>query len=80
MGQTLHLKKFGTLQPHQVKRIEYSDYTGIRFEGASKIINYIIERKDKGGVIGVDLMNSLNTLAGGDVFFIKYNKKSLNIH
>ena len=64
-----------TLQPHQVKRIEYSDYTGIRFEGASKIINYIIERKDKGGVIGVDLMNSLNTLAGGDVFFIKYNKK-----
>jgi hypothetical protein len=56
-----------TLQPHQVKRIEYSDYTGIRFEGASKVINYIIERKDKGGVIGVDLMNSLNTLAGDDV-------------
>lgn len=63
-----------TLQPRQIRRVEYSDYTGIRYGEASKIINYIVTRDDKGGVIGVDLMNSLNILAGGDVFFAKFNK------
>lgn len=63
-----------TLQPDQIKRIEYSDYAGIRYGYASKIINFIVARDSKGGVIGIDLMNSLNTLAGGDVFFAKFNK------
>lgn len=63
-----------TLQPHQIRRVEYSDYAGIRYGEASKIVNYIVSRDNKGGVIGVDLMNSLNILAGGDVFFAKFNK------
>lgn len=63
-----------TLQPCQIKRVEYSDYAGIRYGEASKIVNYIVTRDDKGGVIGVDLMNSLNIFAGGDVFFAKFNK------
>ena len=63
-----------TLQPRQIRRVEYSDYAGIRYGEASKIVNYIVTRDDKGGVIGVDLMNSLNILAGGDVFFAKFNK------
>ena len=63
-----------TLQPRQIKRIEYSDYAGIRYGHASKVINYVVVRDDKGGVVGVDLMNSLNILAGGDVFFAKFNK------
>lgn len=63
-----------TLQPHQIKRVEYSDYAGVRYGGASKIVNYIVIRDNKGGIIGMDLMNSLNILAGGDVYFSKYNK------
>lgn len=63
-----------TLQPRQIRRIEYSDYAGIRYGEASKIVNYIVTRDDKGGIIGMDLMNSLNILAGGDVFFAKFNK------
>ena len=63
-----------TLQPHQIRWVEYSDYVGIRYGEASKIVNYIVTRDDKGGVIGVDLMNSLNILAGGDVLFAKFNK------
>jgi len=63
-----------TLQPRQIRRVEYSDYAGIRYGEASKIVNYIVSRDNKGGVIGVDLMNSLNILAGGDVFFAKFNK------
>jgi hypothetical protein len=63
-----------TLQPRQIRRVEYSDYAGIRYREASKIVNYIVTKDNKGGVIGVDLMNSLNILAGGDVFFTKFNK------
>lgn len=63
-----------TLQPRQIRRVEYSDYAGIRYGEASKIVNYIVTRDNMGGVIGVDLMNSLNILAGGDVFFAKFNK------
>lgn len=63
-----------TLRPHQIKRVEYSDYAGIRYGHASKIINYIVTRDDRGGVIGVDLMNSLNLFSGGDVFFVKLNR------
>ena len=63
-----------TLQPRQIRRVEYSDYAGIRYGEASKIVNYIVTRDNRGGVIGVDLMNSLNILAGGDVFFAKFNK------
>lgn len=63
-----------TLQPRQIRRVEYSDYTGIRYGEASKIVNYIVTRDDRGGVIGVDLMNSLDILAGGDVLFAKFNK------
>ena len=63
-----------TLQPRQIRRIEYSDYAGIRYDEASKIINYIVTRDDRGGIVGVDLMNSLNILAGGDVLFAKFNK------
>lgn len=68
-----------TLQPRQIKRIEYSDYAGIRYGHASKVINYVVVRDDKGGVVGVDLMNSLNILAGGDVFFAKFNKGKRNM-
>ena len=39
-----------------------------------KSLIFIVIRDDKGGVIGVDLMNSLNILAGGDVLFAKFNK------
>jgi hypothetical protein len=63
-----------TLQPRQIRRVEYLDYAGVRYGEASKIVNYVVTRDDKGGVIGVDLMNSLNILAGGDVFFAKFNK------
>ena len=63
-----------TLQPRQIRRVEYSDYAGIRYGEASKIVNYIVTRDNMGGVIGVDLMNSLNILAGGDVFFVNFNK------
>ena len=73
-GVSVNPEEIQTLQPHQIKRIEYLDYTGIRHSEASKIVNYIITRDDKGGVVGVDLMNSLNIIAGGDVFFAKFNK------
>ncbi len=63
-----------TLQPRQIRRVEYSDYAGIRYGEASKIVNYIVTRDDRGGIVGVDLMNSLNILAGGDVLFAKFNK------
>lgn len=73
-GVNVAPEEIQTLQPNQIKRIEYSHYAGVRFEGASKIVNYIVTKEDKGGVIGVDFMNSLNILAGGDVFFAKYNR------
>lgn len=63
-----------TLQPRQIRRVEYSDYTGIKYGEASKTVNFIVTRDDKGGVVGVDLMNSLNILAGGNVLFAKFNK------
>lgn len=63
-----------TLKPRQIKRIEYSDYTSIRYGDASKIINYVVTKDDKGGVVGMDLMNALDILAGGDLFFVKFNK------
>lgn len=61
------------LQPRRIKRIEYTDYAGIRYGEASKIVNYIVAGDEKGGVLGVDLMNSLDILAGGDVFFARFN-------
>lgn len=73
-GVNATTEEIQTLQPHQIKRIEYSDYVGIRYGQASKIVNYIVKRDDKGGVVGIDLMNSLNILAGGDVLFAKFNK------
>jgi hypothetical protein len=63
-----------TIQPGQIKRVEYSDYAGIRYGNSSKIVNFIVQRNNKGGVVGVDLMNSMNIIAGGDVVFAKFNQ------
>lgn len=68
-----------TLQPRQIKRIEYSDYAGIRYGHASKVINYVVVRDDKGGVVGVDLMNSLNILAGGRCFLCQIQQRKIGI-
>ena len=73
-GVNVTSEEIQTLQPCQIRRVEYLDYAGIRYGAASKIVNFIVIRDDKGGVIGVDLMNSLNILAGGDVLFAKFNK------
>jgi hypothetical protein len=62
------------LRPGQIKRVEYADYAGIRYSHSSRIVNFIVHGEEKGGVIGVDLMNSLNIRAGGDVMFMKYNR------
>ena len=64
-GVNVTSEEIQTLQPCQIRRVEYLDYAGIRYGAASKIVNFIVIRDDKGGVIGVDLMNSLNILAGG---------------
>ncbi len=58
-GQTLHLKKFRRYNRIKSSGLNIQIIQESDLKGASKIINYIIERKDKGGVIGVDLMNSL---------------------
>ena len=76
-GVNVTSEEIQTLQPCQIRRVEYLDYAGIRYGAASKIVNFIVIRDDKGGVIGVDLMNSLNILAGGDVLFAKFLTSSL---
>ncbi|MCE5179306.1 MAG: carboxypeptidase-like regulatory domain-containing protein [Porphyromonadaceae bacterium] len=73
-GMNATPEEIQTIQPRQIKRVEYSDYAGIRYGNSSKIVNYIVQRDDKGGVVGIDLMNSMNIWAGGDVVFAKFNR------
>ncbi len=52
-GMNATPEEIQTIQPRQIKRVEYSDYAGIRYGNSSKIVNYIVQRDDKGGVVAL---------------------------
>lgn len=63
-----------SVRPSDIVRIEYKDYAGIRYRDYSAVIHFITKQKERGGVVGVDMMNAVTSLSAGDVFYLKLNK------
>lgn len=43
-GVNVTSEEIQTLQPCQIRRVEYLDYAGIRYGAASKIVNFIVNK------------------------------------
>ena len=54
--------QIAAVRPQDILRIEYRDSPGIRYAGASVVIDYIVSRHDDGGFMMVD---AFGALAGG---------------
>lgn len=73
-GAPVSREEIQTIKPKDIRRIEYQDYAGVRYSHSAKVINYVVRRDEKGGIVGMDLMNSLINFSGGDVIFAKFTK------
>lgn len=73
-GRNASMDEVMMLQADRIKRVEYSDYAGIRYRESAAVINFIVQQEERGGVVGVNMMNSLDMIAGGDVAFLRMSR------
>ncbi len=73
-GRNASLDEVMMLQANHIRRVEYSDYAGIRYRESAAVINFIVQQEERGGVVGVNMMNSVDMIAGGDVAFLRMSR------
>jgi len=54
------------LRPEDVIRVEYHEQPGLRYGGATAVIDYIVKRKESGGNVSADLTNGVSPLGFGN--------------
>ena len=63
-----------SLDPGEVKRIDFIDNPGVRYgEGIAYVINIITKRAESGYAVGTDLTHGLTALGGNGSVFGKWN-------
>lgn len=63
------------IQPADVIRIEYMENPGVRYQGADKVINYIVRHHESGGSASVDTRNVVTYVNTNEFLMGKVNYK-----
>ena len=58
-----------TLKPKDIIRIDYYDEPGVRFGNVASVIDYIVKKRESGGNLMLDAMNSVNLPGWGEYMF-----------
>lgn len=74
-GVKATIEEIKSLQPENIIRIEYHDNPGLRYGGATAVLDYITRRHESGGNIYGNLMNSFVTKYGNDQIGARINHK-----
>ena len=57
------------LSPKDIIRIDYYDEPGVRFGNVASVIDYIVKKRESGGNVMLDAMNSVNLPGWGEYMF-----------
>ena len=57
------------LSPKDIIRIDYYDEPGVRFGNVASVIDYIVKKRETGGNVMLDAMNSVNLPGWGEYMF-----------
>lgn len=57
------------LSPKDIIRIDYYDEPGVRFGNVASVIDYIVKKRESGGNVMHDAMNSVNLPGWGEYMF-----------
>lgn len=72
-GRTSTIDQVKTLLPETVKRVEWIDNPGLRYNGASYVLNFIVSNPTIGGSLMVNAMPALNQSWGNYFADLKFN-------
>ncbi len=69
-------EEVSAIRPTDVIRVEYHDNPGLRYGGATAVLDYIVRKKENGGNIAGDLTNGITHFGYGEYnLSAKYNWK-----
>lgn len=74
-GVIVNPEEIKALRPDDIIRVEYHDNPSLRYGNASVVLDYIVKRRESGGNINLNLMNSVNAGLGTDMISGKVNYK-----
>ena len=63
-GREATIQQVKAILPENVKRIEFIDNPGLRYNGATAVVNFIVRNPDAGGALMLDAMQSLTARFG----------------
>lgn len=63
-GREATIEQVKNLLPETIKRVEWSDNPGLRYNGANAVVNFIVSNPTLGGSLMTQAMPSLNTAWG----------------
>lgn len=58
-GREATIQQVKAILPENVKRVEYIDNPGLRYNGATTVVNFIVRNPEVGGALMLDAMQSL---------------------
>lgn len=63
-GREATIQQVKAILPENVKRVEYIDNPGLRYNGASTVVNFIVRNPEVGGALMLDAMQALTARYG----------------
>lgn len=72
-GRASTIEQVKALLPETIKRVEWIDNPGLRYKGATAVLNFIVTNPTLGGSLMVDATNALNCAWGTDYAALKLN-------
>ena len=72
-GRVVTVEQVRNLQPESIKRVEWIDNPGLRYNGADYVLNFIVTNPQLGGSLMVSALPMFNTLFGNYNVDLKLN-------
>lgn len=72
-GRKATIKQVQELLPETIKKVEWIDNPGLKYNGANGVLNFVVANPDKGGSLMLDGMQALNTSWGQYFGSLKLN-------
>ncbi|MDE6696050.1 MAG: outer membrane beta-barrel family protein, partial [Muribaculaceae bacterium] len=72
-GRESSIDQVKNLLPSSIKRVEWIQNPGLRYNGASTVLNFIVTNPNVGGSLMLNTMQSLNQAFGRDNASMKFN-------
>lgn len=74
-GRESTIDQVRTLLPETIKRVEWIDNPGLRYNGANYVLNFIVTNPEVGGSVMTNTMPALNQAWGNYMADLKFNSK-----